>query len=192
MHVELDGLEPGREYFYRFRTGSYLSPAGRTRTAPDPARPTGPLTICAASCAQYEHGYFTAYRHLADEHPDLVLHLGDYRYEHAADTYRADSGNVRSHVGPETVTLAHCRQRYAQYKSDKDLQAAHAARPWIADLGRPRGQRHGLRGPDPNRGVRARKLPLRRAAELRLLRAHAPASVLGAGGQAPTCSSIAR
>ena len=73
MHVELDGLEPGREYFYRFRTGSYLSPAGRTRTAPDPARPTGPLTICAASCAEYEHGYFTAYRHLADERPTLVL-----------------------------------------------------------------------------------------------------------------------
>jgi alkaline phosphatase D len=131
VHVELDGLEAGREYFYRFRTGSYLSPAGRTRTAPDPARRTGPLTICAASCAQYEHGYFTAYRHLADEHPDLVLHLGDYRYEHAADTYRADSGNVRSHVGPETVTLAHCRQRYAQYRTDPDLQAAHAVAPWL-------------------------------------------------------------
>ncbi len=131
VHVELDGLAPGREYFYRFRTGSDESPVGRTRTAPDPSGPAGPLTICIASCSQYEHGYFTAYRRLAEEHPDLVLHLGDYHYEHPANTFVAPGGNVRDHAGPETVTLANYRQRHAQYKTDLDLQAAHAAAPWM-------------------------------------------------------------
>jgi alkaline phosphatase D len=70
-----------------------------------------------------------AYRRLADEHPDLVVHLGDYQYEYGAGK---QSGAVREHVGPETVTLANHRQRYAQYKTDPDLQAAHAAAPWLA------------------------------------------------------------
>ncbi|WP_102144576.1 alkaline phosphatase D family protein [Mycobacterium hubeiense] len=126
IHVELTGLRPGAEYFYRFRAHGHLSPPGRTRTAPAP-RATDPLTICVASCSNYEQGFFTAYRGLAEEHPDLVVHLGDYQYEYAAGT----SGNVRHHVGPETVTLANYRQRYAQYKTDPDLQAAHAAAPWL-------------------------------------------------------------
>jgi alkaline phosphatase D len=60
------------------------------------------------------------------------VHLGDYQYEYAAGGYAAPGGNVRDHVGPETVTLANYRQRYAQYKTDPDLQAAHAAAPWLA------------------------------------------------------------
>jgi alkaline phosphatase D len=127
VHVELTGLRPGADYFYRFRSAGYLSPAGRTRTAPAPGS-LAPMTMCFASCANYEQGWFTAYRRLADEHPDLVLHLGDYQYEYAS----GKSGDVRGHVGPETVTLANYRQRYAQYKTDTDLQAAHAAAPWLA------------------------------------------------------------
>jgi alkaline phosphatase D len=84
-----------------------------------------------ASCSQYEHGYFTAYRRLAEQEPDLVLHLGDYQYEYARDTYVIPAGNPRDHEGPETRTLANYRQRHAQYKSDTDLQAAHAAAPWL-------------------------------------------------------------
>jgi alkaline phosphatase D len=84
-----------------------------------------------ASCSQYEHGWFTSYRHLAEDHPDLVVHLGDYQYEYRADTYVAPTGNVRDHKGPETETLANYRQRHAQYKSDPDLQEAHAAAPWL-------------------------------------------------------------
>ncbi|WP_099025265.1 alkaline phosphatase D family protein [Mycolicibacterium palauense] len=130
VHVELAGLRPGRDYFYRFRTAGHLSATGRTRTAPAPDS-LAPLTVCAASCANYEQGWFTAYRRLAEEHPDLVLHLGDYSYEFAADTHIAPGGNVRRHVGPQTRTLAHYRQRYAQYRTDPDLQAAHAAAPWL-------------------------------------------------------------
>ncbi|WP_086820966.1 alkaline phosphatase [Allokutzneria sp. NRRL B-24872] len=134
VHVELAGLRPGRPYLYRFRADGHLSPAGRTRTAPSARSVTSPLTMCFASCAQYEHGHFTAYRRLAEDCPDLVLHLGDYQYEYAPNVYVAPGGNVRHHVGPETTTLANYRQRYAQYKSDLDLQAAHAVAPWVVVL----------------------------------------------------------
>jgi alkaline phosphatase D len=132
VHVELSGLSPGREYFYRFRAAGHLSPVGRTRTAPAPDVLDQALTMCFVSCSQYEHGWFTAYRRLAAEHPDVILHLGDYQYEYAPGHYVAPSGNVRDHAGPETTTLANYRQRYAQYKTDPDLQAAHAAAPWLA------------------------------------------------------------
>ncbi|WP_117215470.1 alkaline phosphatase D family protein [Allorhizocola rhizosphaerae] len=131
VHVELGGLLPGREYFYRFRVGNHLSPVGRTRTAPAPWTITSALAMAFVSCSQYEHGYFTAYRRLAEDEPDLVLHLGDYQYEYAKDTYNIPGGNPRDHEGPETRTLANYRQRHAQYKMDQDLQAAHAVAPWL-------------------------------------------------------------
>ncbi len=130
VHVEAGGLDPGREYWYRFRSGRALSPAGRTRTAPAAGAMT-PLTLCFTSCAQFEHGYFTAYRRLAEEHPDVVAHLGDYIYEEAGGAYTAPGGNVREHEGPEATTLAGYRRRYGQYHADVDLQAAHAAAPWL-------------------------------------------------------------
>ncbi len=126
VHVELTGLRSGAHYFYRFRAAGHVSPTGRTRTAQAPGS-LAPMTICFASCSNYEQGWFTAYRRLADDHPDLVVHLGDYQYEYAA----GGGGGPRRHVGPETVTLANYRQRYAQYKTDPDLQAAHAAAPWL-------------------------------------------------------------
>ncbi|WP_031465474.1 alkaline phosphatase D family protein [Sciscionella sediminilitoris] len=125
VHVEASGLKPGAEYFYRFRANGHLSPHGRTRTAPAAGVLSTPLLLCFASCAHYEYGYYTAYRHLAAEEPDLVAFLGDYQYENGGS-----SGKVRKHAGPETVSLANYRQRYAQYKADADLQAAHAIAPW--------------------------------------------------------------
>ncbi|WP_285746108.1 alkaline phosphatase D family protein [Lentzea sp. NBRC 105346] len=130
VHVDVRGLQPGREYFYRFAARGYLSRTGRTRTAPEPWTLQAPLTMAFASCAQYEHGYFTAYRRLAEDEPELVLHLGDYQYEYAKGIHVAPEGNAREVDGPTTVTLANYRQRYGQYKSDPDLQAAHAVAPW--------------------------------------------------------------
>nr|WP_206067777.1 alkaline phosphatase D family protein [Nonomuraea sp. FMUSA5-5] len=131
VHVEVQGLGSDREYWYRFRVGPYVSPLGRARTAPHPLSYGGGLAMAFVSCAQYEHGYFTSYRRLAEEHPDLVLHLGDYQYEYTKNSYTIPGGNVRHHEGPETETLANYRQRHAQYKADPDLQAAHAAAPWL-------------------------------------------------------------
>ena len=131
VHVELSGLGAGREFFYRFRAERWVSPVGRTRTAPPPWQLPSALAMAFVSCSQYEHGYFTAYRRLAEQEPDLVLHLGDYQYEYQAGQYVAPGGNPRDHEGPETRTLANYRQRHAQYKADADLQAAHAAAPWL-------------------------------------------------------------
>lgn len=131
VHAEVAGLAPGREYFYRFRHGRHVSQAGRTRTAPPFGVLGSGLTMSFASCSQYEHGYFTAYRHLAADEPDLVLHLGDYIYEYKPQVYISPDGNVRDHAGPETETLANYRQRYAQYRADADLQSAHAVAPWL-------------------------------------------------------------
>ncbi|WP_344968902.1 alkaline phosphatase D family protein [Streptosporangium fragile] len=128
VHVELEGLEPGREYFYRFRAEGHLSPVGRTRTAP---AALSPLTFAVAACAHYEHGYYTAYRRLAEQEPDLVVHLGDYIYEYAPRGYTAPGGSVRRHTWGKCATLADYRMRHAQYKSDADLQAAHAVAPWL-------------------------------------------------------------
>jgi phosphodiesterase/alkaline phosphatase D-like protein len=106
VHVEVGGLLPNRQYFYRFRAGNAESPVGRTRTTPAPGAALPGLTFAAVSCQQYEHGFFTAYGRLADENPDLVVHLGDYIYEYAPNEYRAPGGNVRVHEGGETTTLA--------------------------------------------------------------------------------------
>jgi len=130
VHVDVRGLRPATPYWYRFRVEAQLSPAGRTRTAPA-AGSAAPVSFAFASCAQYEHGFFTAYRYLAEEHVDVVFHLGDYLYEYAPDVYEIEGGNVRDHVGDEMHTLEEYRQRHAQYKTDPDLQAAHASAPWI-------------------------------------------------------------
>ena len=128
LHVEVNGLEPHRPYWYRFRLGDAQSAAGRAQTTPAPGASVDRLRLACASCANYEAGYYAAYRHLADESPDVVLFLGDYIYEYlekSRPTVRTHSG------GKEAVTLADYRDRYAQYKTDRDLQAAHAAFPWI-------------------------------------------------------------
>ncbi|GAA5156100.1 alkaline phosphatase PhoD [Nocardioides marinquilinus] len=131
VHVEVAGLAPGREYFYRFRVGRWVSRSGRALTAPEPGTLPASLAMSFVSCSQFEHGFFTAYRRLAEDHPDLVLHLGDYQYEYKRDDYVSPTGNVRDHRGPETTTLAGYRQRHAQYKTDADLQEAHAVAPWL-------------------------------------------------------------
>ncbi|MBU0726968.1 MAG: alkaline phosphatase D family protein [Alphaproteobacteria bacterium] len=127
VHVVVSGLEPGRWYFYRFQAGGARSPVGRTRTAPAPGAALQKLRLAFASCQQYEHGYFTAFRHMAAQDFDLVLHLGDYVYE-------ASWGKryIRQHGTGIPTQLWEWRDRYALYKTDPDLQAAHAAAPWLA------------------------------------------------------------
>lgn len=126
LHVELDGLEPDRWYWYRFRAGAEVSPVGRTRTAPPAGAATDRLRFAFASCQNFEQGLYTAYRHMVEDDLDLVVHLGDYIYEHAGLP-----NQVRLHPGGEIQTLDDYRNRYALYKSDPDLMAAHAAFPWI-------------------------------------------------------------
>lgn len=125
IHVDVDGLASDRWYWYRFSTGGATSPIGRVRTTPAAGVIT-PLRLAFASCQHWEQGYFTALDHMAKEDLDLVAFLGDYLYEYSGNT-----AGVRKHYGLEIRTLDDYRRRYAQYKGDPNLQAAHAARPWI-------------------------------------------------------------
>ncbi|MBM3344112.1 MAG: alkaline phosphatase [Betaproteobacteria bacterium] len=126
VHAEIKRLAPARWYHYRFHAGGAVSTPGRFRTAPGTAAANDRLRFAIASCQQYEQGYYSAYRHMAREELDLVIHLGDYIYE---SSWGAKL--VRGHGRREPVTLNEYRDRYALYKSDVDLQAAHAAAPWL-------------------------------------------------------------
>jgi alkaline phosphatase D len=125
-HIEVEGLEPDRPYWYRFNVGSAESPIGRTRTAPAARSVPARFRFAFASCQHFEHGHFGAYRHILADDPDLIAFLGDYIYGR-----HADRNPVRSHASSEPRTLSRYRVRHALYKSDPDLRAAHAAVPWI-------------------------------------------------------------
>jgi alkaline phosphatase D len=126
VHIEVEGLEPARTYWYRFRAAGELSPVGRTCTLPAPGSTPGRLALAVVSCQHFEAGYYSAYQHLAREDLDLVVHLGDYLYEGAPT-----DGLPRRHTGPAPTDLAGYRLRHALYKTDPDLQAAHAALPFV-------------------------------------------------------------
>jgi alkaline phosphatase D len=125
VHAEPAGLPPGREYWYRFRALGQQSPVGRTRSAPAPDA-AATLRFAITSCQRYDSGHYAAWRDTAAQDLDLVLFLGDYIYETASPPK-----HVRAHEGSQVRTLAEYRARYAQYKSDPALQAAHAAFPWL-------------------------------------------------------------
>lgn len=126
VHVEVDGLEPGRRYWYQFTSGGMESVVGRTKTAPKANTLAQKLTFASVSCQNYQDGLYTAYQHLAAEDLDLVIHLGDYIYEGGVG-----KNKPRQHNSAEPTDVTGYRNRYALYKLDPNLQAAHAAFPWI-------------------------------------------------------------
>ena len=126
VHVIVQGLAPARSYWYRFICGDAVSTVGRTQTVPTPDAAVSRLRLALASCQHYETGLYVAHRDIAAQDLDLVLFVGDYIYE---TTY--PNNRVRAHRGPAPKTLSEYRNQYAQYKSDPDLQASHAAHPWL-------------------------------------------------------------
>ncbi|TQK06702.1 alkaline phosphatase D [Herbaspirillum sp. SJZ107] len=128
VRVNVTGLQPARWYWYRFMLGDAVSPVGRTRTAPAAGAMPDLLKLAVASCQHWEFGSYAAHRHIAAAAPDLVAFLGDYIYEWGPYRLQHPQRQVRS---DESFTLDDYRRRYAQYKSDPDLQAAHLVAPWI-------------------------------------------------------------
>jgi alkaline phosphatase D len=132
VKVEAGGLRPGRTYYYGFDAAGERSAIGRTKTLPqdDVAR----VRLASVSCSNYPAGYFNVYRCVAERDDlDAVVHLGDYIYDVAARTEAGEAGSGRVAMAPgEATTLGDYRRRYATYRSDVDLQAAHAAHPFIA------------------------------------------------------------
>jgi alkaline phosphatase D len=132
VHLEVTGLEPDRWYWYRFRIDEYDSPAGRTRTAPAAGTPVDSFRFAFASCQRFEHGLFTAYRDLAQQDVDLVVHLGDYIYEYTMQVDKMPRELDVPFPGlSEARTLHDYRMRYALYKQDPHLQEAHRVAPWL-------------------------------------------------------------
>jgi len=126
VHVHLQHLHPSTDYWYRFRQGDALSPVGHTRTAPALNADVRQLRIALTSCQHYEQGQYVAHADIAQQPLDFVLFMGDYIYESSNPQYA-----IRKHSNEEPKTLQGYRERYEQYKRDPNLQAAHAAHPWV-------------------------------------------------------------
>jgi alkaline phosphatase D len=126
VRVELDELPPEREYWYRFKAGTEISPVGHTRTGPPGNSMVRAVTFAFVSCQHFADGYFTPYADVASATDiEAVIHLGDYIYEGGARAVRAHA------PAKEIRTLDEYRIRHGQYKTDVHLQAAHAAHPWL-------------------------------------------------------------
>lgn len=137
VKADVRGLRPATTYYFRFSAGGgepVRSPVGRTRTAPAAGTATPGIRFGVVSCANWEAGWFSPYRHLAARADlDAVLHLGDYIYEYASGSYPTQDTVVRPHAPlHEILTLADYRTRHGTYKTDTDLQSLHAAHPVIA------------------------------------------------------------
>jgi hypothetical protein len=141
VHVEVEGLEPARYYWYRFEAGGDVSPVGRTKTAPAPDAAVAAMAFAFVSCQNWEEGYYPAYRALASEDLDVVVHLGDYIYEGAATTT-----GVRAHRGGDPMG-PHGLPQPARAVQDRQEPAGRPRRPPVLrHLGRPRGRQQ-LRRP---------------------------------------------
>ena len=129
VHVDVNGLQPGSVYYYRFIAAGEDSPAGRTKTAP--SGHVAGLAFAFASCQAWEDGFYSAYRRMAEQDIDLVIHLGDYIYEGGIS---ASGGNrnvkVPGMLREECRSLGRYRLQHALYKTDPDLQEVHRIFPW--------------------------------------------------------------
>ncbi|GGV39872.1 phosphodiesterase/alkaline phosphatase D [Streptomyces longisporoflavus] len=134
VKADVRGLSPATTYYFRFSAGDVHSPVGRTRTTPAHDASAPGVRFGVVSCANWEAGYFSAYRHLAARTElDAVLHIGDYIYEYKSGEYPAAEYGVRRHEPRhEIVSLADYRVRHGVHKTDPDTQAMHAAHPLIA------------------------------------------------------------
>lgn len=125
VHIEVEGLRPHRQYFYRFIADGQSSPIGAAKTAPTYLAPTESARFGVVTCQHWEQGFFNAYHDLLEMDPDFILHMGDYIYESSWGP------NVRRQVTAEAMDLSDYRRLHAQYKLDPALQEAHRRAPWL-------------------------------------------------------------
>ena len=134
VKVDATGLKPATAYHYRFKAFEATSPTGRTRTLPTGS--VAQVKLAVFSCANYPAGYFNVYADAARRGDlDATVHLGDYLYEYGQGGYASGNAAALSRLSQpanEILSLADYRTRHAQYRTDADLQALHAAAPMIA------------------------------------------------------------
>jgi len=133
LTIDVEGLEPGTTYYYRFTSQGQVSRVGRTQTLPHGS--PNDFRIAVVSCANYASGFFNAYRDILDQGDiDLVVHLGDFIYEEGLGGFGTQNARELDRVpapNKELVTLEDYRTRYAQYRMDADLQDLHVSVPFI-------------------------------------------------------------
>jgi alkaline phosphatase D len=138
VHLDVQGLTPDTEYYYRFKSGKFITETARTRTAPDPSQSVDAFVFGQTSCANWQSGYYQLYDDLAAQEPHYWLALGDYIYEYANYNPKTEEGYVRPDGkvlrpipwGLEPVTLAEYRRQYGLYRSDPSLQKLHRTAPY--------------------------------------------------------------
>ncbi|HEX2782653.1 MAG TPA: alkaline phosphatase D family protein, partial [Ilumatobacteraceae bacterium] len=131
VHVDVIGLQPDTEYYYRFQLGEFASPTARTHTFAAPGTTPDRFRFAFSSCQNWEQGYYAAYRDLVEQgNIDAFVFLGDYIYEYASGGYADPRGRLTGQAF-ECTTVEQYRERYTLYKGDPLLQAAHAVVPWI-------------------------------------------------------------
>jgi alkaline phosphatase D len=174
VHVEATGMKPAWRYWYRFRADGQESPVGTVRTTAAPGAKVDRLRIGVAGCQHYEHGLFTAYRHLSEAAElDAIFHYGDYIYEGRARDCATAENCVRAHVGEEIYSLDDYRRRHAQYKLDPDLQQAHAAAAFVVSYDDHEVDNNWYADCDQD-GTPAEAFALRRAAAMQAWYEHMP------------------
>ncbi|WP_281647251.1 alkaline phosphatase D family protein [Parendozoicomonas sp. Alg238-R29] len=131
VKVDADNLVPGTTYYYRFLSNGVESPIGRTKTLPVGHLNRMRLAFC--SCSNYPAGYFNVYKEIARRPElDVVLHLGDYIYEYGPGGFGTGKDLGRDPLPAKEITaLQDYRLRYAQYRTDPDLQEVHRQHPFI-------------------------------------------------------------
>jgi alkaline phosphatase D len=173
VHVEVAKLPSDSWFFYRFNAGGYTSPVGRTRTMPAEGASVNSFTFAATSCQHFESGFYAAYRDIAEQKPDAVLFLGDYIYENDSREINPAKLVFRSHNTARPTDLDQYRARYARYKSDKQLQAAHAAAPWVC-IWDDHEVENNYAGNSSERGTTTEAFTLQRAAAYQAWWEHTP------------------
>lgn len=134
VKVDADRLQAGANYYYRFRFGKTISPVGQTKTL---ALRSDQVKFAICSCSNYPAGYFHVYKEMAQENNlDAIIHLGDYIYEYGEGEYATEDAEAlgrgfAADNNKEIIQLDDYRKRYALYRTDLDLQAAHQRHPFI-------------------------------------------------------------
>ena len=181
VHVEVEGLRPGRDYFYQFHVRDEESAVGHFRTAPAAHEMVRQLQFAFATCQDWPSGYYTAYRDMLRNDLDLVVHLGDYTYEYAiGETGRG----VPAPPGfeAECLDLRTYRLRHTLYKLDPDLQAVHAKFPF-AVIWDDHEVANDYSGVAPEFGSPSPEFTARRAAAYQAYYEHMP--IRSSGGEKP-------
>jgi alkaline phosphatase D len=176
VHVEVGGLESERPYFYRFRVGDIDSPIGRAKTLAAAGVDMTELKFAVAGCQSWEDGFYTAWRRIAEEDLDFVFHYGDYIYEYARRR-PATGGRLLAREMPDDfptcINVVDYRRRYSLYKSDPDLQAAHASCTFLSSFDDHEVTNNWAGESDP-RNTPSEEFLLRRAAAFQAWYEHMP------------------